>query len=60
ISYPILLDPTLENYYRWSPQFGLPRHYFVGPDGTVLREILGPLDPQLMVDILDELLGPAT
>ncbi|MGH2356663.1 MAG: TlpA family protein disulfide reductase, partial [Candidatus Limnocylindria bacterium] len=42
ISYPILLDPTLENYYRWSPQFGLPRHYFVGPDGTVLREILGP------------------
>jgi thiol-disulfide isomerase/thioredoxin len=59
IAYPILLDPTLENYYRWSPQFGLPRHYFIGADGTVLREIVGPLDPALMVEILDELIGPA-
>ena len=60
ISYPILLDPTLENYYRWSPQFGLPRHYFIGTDGTVVREIVGPLEPNLMVEILRELLGPAT
>jgi len=60
ITYPILLDPTLETYYRWSPQFGLPRHYFVAADGTVQREVIGPLDPDLMVEILADLLGPAT
>ena len=58
ISYPILLDPSLDDYYRWSPQFGLPRHYFVGPDGTVLREVIGELPPDRMAEILDEMLGP--
>lgn len=57
IDYPILLDPTLENFYRWSPQFGLPRHYFVDEGGTVVREILGELPPADMVRILEELLG---
>ena len=56
VTYPILLDPTLENYYRWADADGLPRHYFVGSDGTVLREIIGPLEPAQMVVILDELL----
>ena len=58
IDYPILLDPTLENFYRWSPQFGLPRHYFVDERGVVVREILGELPPAEMVQLLDELLGP--
>ena len=57
IGFPILLDPGLENYYRWSGTDGLPRHYFVGADGTVLREVIGPLDPDGMQRILDELLG---
>ena len=57
VTYPILLDPSLENYYRWATADGLPRHYFIGSDGTVLREIIGPLDPAQMVAILDELLG---
>jgi thiol-disulfide isomerase/thioredoxin len=57
IDYPILLDPTLDNFYRWSPQFGLPRHYFVDERGVVMREILGELPPAEMVRILDELLG---
>ena len=57
ITYPILLDPTLENYYRWASTDGLPRHYFIGPDGTVLREVIGPLDPAQMVAIVDELLA---
>jgi len=56
ISYPILLDPTLETYYRWAGSDGLPRHYFIGAEGTVLREIVGPLDPSRMVAILKELL----
>lgn len=56
VTYPILLDPTLENYYRWAAADGLPRHYFIGADGTVLREVIGPLDPAQMVAILDELL----
>ncbi|MGZ8481895.1 MAG: TlpA family protein disulfide reductase [Candidatus Limnocylindria bacterium] len=57
ITYPILLDPTLDNYYRWASTDGLPRHYFVGSDGIVLREIIGPLDPAQMVAIVDELLA---
>jgi thiol-disulfide isomerase/thioredoxin len=57
ITYPILLDPTLENFYRWSPQFGLPRHYFVDEHGVVVREILGELPPAEMTRLVDELLG---
>ena len=36
---------------------GLPRHYFIGAEGTVLREVIGPLDPARMVAILEELLA---
>jgi thiol-disulfide isomerase/thioredoxin len=57
ITYPILLDPALDNYYRWSGTDGLPRHYFVGADGVVLREVIGPLDPADMQRIVSELLG---
>jgi cytochrome c biogenesis protein CcmG/thiol:disulfide interchange protein DsbE len=56
IEYPILLDPSLENYYRWSARDGLPRHYFVR-DGVVVREVIGELAPADMVTLLDELLG---
>lgn len=56
ITYPILLDPTLEAFYRWAATDGLPRHYFIGSEGTVLREIVGPLDPARMVTILEDLL----
>ena len=59
ITYPVLLDPTLENYYRWSPQFGLPKHYFVDANGVVLREIPGELPPEAMLETLDQLLGDA-
>jgi len=57
VHYPILLDPRLENYYRWASRDGLPRHYFVDGDGKVVREVIGPLDPATMVTILDQLLG---
>ncbi|MEO6577921.1 MAG: TlpA disulfide reductase family protein, partial [Candidatus Limnocylindria bacterium] len=49
VLYPILLDPGLVNYYRWAGTDGLPRHYFIGAEGTVLREVIGPLDPDRMV-----------
>jgi cytochrome c biogenesis protein CcmG/thiol:disulfide interchange protein DsbE len=57
VTYPILLDPGLETFYRWSGTDGLPRHYFIGAEGTVLREIVGPLDPARMVAVLEELLA---
>jgi thiol-disulfide isomerase/thioredoxin len=59
ITYPILLDPTLANSNRWSLDPGLPRHWFVNGDGVVVREVVGPLDPVRMVELLEELLGPA-
>ncbi|MDP9271864.1 MAG: TlpA family protein disulfide reductase [Chloroflexota bacterium] len=58
IGYPILLDPTLDNYYRWATREGLPRHYFVDASGDVVREVIGSLDPASMATILTELLGP--
>jgi thiol-disulfide isomerase/thioredoxin len=57
VTYPILLDPGLDIYYEWARTDGLPRHYFIGESGTVLREVIGPLDPARMVEILDELLA---
>ena len=59
ISYPILLDPSLDNFYRWSARAGLPRHYFLDPSGKVVREVIGPLAPARMAQIVEELLGPA-
>ena len=59
ISYPILLDPSLDNFYRWSARSGLPRHYFVDGSGTVVREVIGPLAPARMLEMVEELLGPA-
>jgi thiol-disulfide isomerase/thioredoxin len=58
IHYPILLDPTLDNYYRWTRAAGLPRHYFVTGDGTVTREVIGELDPARMARVLASLIGP--
>jgi thiol-disulfide isomerase/thioredoxin len=55
ITYPILLDPTLETFYRWAATDGLPRHAFIGAEGTILREIVGPLDPARMAGIIEEL-----
>jgi thiol-disulfide isomerase/thioredoxin len=60
VTYPILLDPALDNYYRWAGTDGLPRHYFIGQAGTVLREVIGPLEPARMVAIIDELLADGT
>jgi hypothetical protein len=57
VEYPILLDPGLETYYRWATSDGLPRHYFIGEAGTVLREVIGPLEPARMVAIVEELLA---
>lgn len=59
LRYPILLDPKLDNFYRWSSRDGLPRHYFVDGRGTLVREVIGPLAPAQMATILEELIGPA-
>jgi thiol-disulfide isomerase/thioredoxin len=59
VTYPILLDPTLANFYRWSARAGLPRHYFVDGSGKVVREVIGPLAPARMLEIVEGLLGPA-
>lgn len=56
IGYPILLDPALDNYYRWAATDALPRHYFVSADGVVVREVIGPLEPDRMLEIVEELL----
>ena len=52
VTYPILLDPGLDIYYDWAGTDGL-RHYFIGESGTVLREVIGPLDPARMVQIVE-------
>ena len=56
ISYPILLDPALENFYRWSAVFGLPMHFFVAPNGRVVRAFTGELPPEAMLETVEALL----
>lgn len=58
ITYPILLDPTVENFYRWSAPFGLPRHYFTDPHGTIVYEVTRELPPGQMAGVLEDLIGP--
>lgn len=60
LTYPVLLDPSLENFYRWSAQFGLPRHYFVDAEGTIVYEVVGELPPETMAGVVEDLLGPPT
>ena len=57
IRYPILLDPRLENYYRWAATDGLPRHFLVDAQGIVVREVIGELQPDRMEAILSDLIG---
>lgn len=59
VRYPIVLDPTLDTFYAWNATDGLPRHFFVDADGMVVRQVIGPLDPDEMVAMLEELLGAA-
>lgn len=56
VRYPIVLDPTLDTFDAWNSTDGLPRHFFVNGDGVVVRQIIGPIDPDEMVTILEELL----
>ncbi len=60
VEYPVLLDPGLEAFYAWAGTDGLPRHYFIGAEGTVLREVVGPLEPARMVELVDELLATSS
>lgn len=60
VRYPIVLDPTLDTFYAWNPIDGLPRHFFVDGHGVVVRQVIGPLHPDAMVTILEELLGAAS
>jgi thiol-disulfide isomerase/thioredoxin len=57
IRYPVLLDPRLENYYRWAASDGLPRHFFVAGQGVVVQEVIGELEPDRMEGILRNLIG---
>jgi thiol-disulfide isomerase/thioredoxin len=57
VTYPILLDPTLANFYAWSSRDGLPRQFFVDGEGVVVREVIGPLEPVQMASIVAHLLS---
>lgn len=36
---------------------GIPEKYFIGPEGTVLRKFIGPMDGENLQAVLDELLA---
>jgi thiol-disulfide isomerase/thioredoxin len=59
VRYPIVMDPTLDTFYAWNPSDGLPRHFFVDGEGTVVREVIGPVPPDEMLAIIEDLLGAA-
>ena len=57
VRYPIVLDVDSAIFNRYSPLFGVPRHYFVGRDGTIVAARIGELRPDEMEPLLEDLLG---
>lgn len=57
VTYPIVMDFDSTIFSRYSPLFGVPRHYFVGRDGKVVAARIGELRPEEMAPLVDELLG---
>lgn len=55
ISFPILLSPDNETILAYPG--GMPRTFIVGPDGTVVHTIFGPIDPELFNAWLDDVLS---
>ena len=57
VTYPIVMDFDSSIFARYSPLFGVPRHYFVGRDGTITAARIGELRPDEMEPLVRELLG---
>lgn len=57
VDYPIVLDFDSTIFNRYSPLFGVPRHYFVGRDGTIVAARIGELRPEEMEPLITELLA---
>ena len=57
VSYPIVLDFDSVIFSRYSPLFGVPRHYFVGRDGTIVAARIGELRPDEMEPLVQALLS---
>ena len=56
VNYPIVMDFESAIFSRYSPLFGVPRHYFVGRDGTIVMARIGELRPEEMDPLVRELL----
>lgn len=56
VTYPIVLDFDSSIFNRYSPLFGVPRHYFVGRDGTIVAARIGELRPDEMEPLVQDLL----
>ena len=57
VTYPIVMDFDSTIFSRYSPLFGVPRHYFVGRDGKIVGARIGELRPEEMDPLIEELLG---
>ena len=57
VRYAIVLDLDSSIFNRYSPVFGVPRHYFVGRDGTIVAVRIGELKPDDMEPLVEELLA---
>lgn len=57
VTYPIVMDFDSTIFSRYSPLFGVPRHYFVGRDGKIVVARIGELQPEEMEPLVRELLG---
>ena len=56
VTYPIVLDFDSSIFNRYSPLFGVPRHYFVGRDGRIVAARIGELRPHEMEPLVRQLL----
>ena len=55
VTYPNALDETGQTAVLFGVT-GVPEKFFLGPDGTILRKINGPVSKEHLREIIDELL----
>lgn len=56
VGYSIVLDFDSTIFNRYSPVFGVPRHYFVGREGSIVAARIGELRPEEMEPLVRDLL----
>ena len=55
ITYPNAIDDSGKTAIAYGV-LGIPEKFFLDPNGNIIRKFVGPIDPETLRSILDEIL----